>query len=93
MSGDPRLALSKKKVTVTVSATTETGTEVSQSYEFEVPATAKDSDILAMGSSQFRAIGGFFVDDGNDLLFYLAYQMKGPIRFSVNRIAVPSLMS
>jgi hypothetical protein len=93
MSGDPRLAVLKEKVTVTASATTEDGKEISQSYQFEVPATAKDSDLLAMGSQQFRAIGGFFVDDGNDLLFYLAYKVKGPIRFSVSRIVIPTLMS
>jgi hypothetical protein len=93
MNDKQTLAVPAEKVVVVVSATTEDGKEVSQSYEFQVPATAKDADILARGSQQFRSIGGFFVDDGNDLLFYLAYQMKGPIRFSINRIVIPTLMS
>ena len=92
MSSAP-LAVPAEKVTVIASATLEDGTAVSQSYQFQVPKGAPDGAILAQGSAQFRAAGGFFVDDGNDLLFYLAYKVKGPIRFSVNRIAVPSLMS
>lgn len=90
---DPKLAVPVEKVKVVVSATTEDGKEISQSYDFDVPVTAKDSDILAAGTTKFRTIGGFFVDEGNDLLFYLAYQMKGPIRFSISRIIVPLLAS
>ena len=92
MSSAP-LAVPAEKVTIVVSATMEDGTEVSQGYEIQVPKGAPEAAILAMGSAKFRAAGGFFVDDGNDLLFYLAYKVKGPIRFSINRIVVSSLIS
>lgn len=88
-----QLAVPAEKVTVVVSATLEDGGELSQSYEFTVAKGTLDGQILAGASQQFRAAGGFFVDDGSDLLFYLAYKVKGPIRFSINRISVPTLIA
>lgn len=88
-----KLAVPAEKITVVASAVMEDGTEVSQSFELQVPQGTPEGNILAVGFAKFRAAGGFLVDDGNDLLFHLAYKVKGPIRFSINRISVPSLLS
>jgi hypothetical protein len=87
------LAVPVEKVVVTVSGELEDGTKVAQSFEFPVAQGTPDAPILAAGAAKFRASGGIFVDDGNDLLFHLAYKMKAPVRFSINRIVVPSLVS
>lgn len=85
------LTLPVEKVVVVASGELETGEKVSQSYEFDVPKGAADAPILGLASQKFRAAGGFFMDDENgDLLFYLAYKVKGPIRFSIKRVLIAS---
>jgi hypothetical protein len=85
------LTVPSEKVVVVASAELENGTPISQSYEFDVPKGAADAPILGLASQKFRAAGGFFVDDENgNLLFYLAYRVKGPIRFSIKRVLIVS---
>lgn len=86
------LTVPVEKVVVIASGELETGETISQSYEFPVPQGTADAVILGVASQKFRSAGGFFVDDENgDLLFYLAYRVKGPIRFSIKRLLISTL--